>query len=119
MGAHVDPQIHPRIAARNCQRATLVAVFVSMVTLEGYIIVPAEDLSAVTLALPEHIERTLAEPGCLSFSVTPSRENPYRFDVAERFENQAAFDHHQARVQASHWGKVSANVERHYEINTE
>ncbi|MDF5015048.1 antibiotic biosynthesis monooxygenase, partial [Vibrio parahaemolyticus] len=42
--------------------------------------------------------------------------NPFRFDVYEEFVDKASFKQHQERVQASHWGKVTANVKRQYEI---
>ncbi|BEU05319.1 hypothetical protein OAG1_41190 [Agarivorans sp. OAG1] len=41
---------------------------------------------------------------------------PRRFGVFEEFRDKSAFEHHQARVKASHWGKVTVNVERHYQM---
>ena len=88
----------------------------SIVTLTGHIIVSADDLATVNEALPMHINATLAEPGCISFSVTPDPDDPYRFNVSEAFVDQTAFEAHQQRVKASDWGKITANVERHYEV---
>ncbi len=86
------------------------------VTLNGYIVVPAAELAAVQAELPNHIALTLAEPGCLSFSVTQDADNPLRYNVAEEFVDAAAFTQHQTRVRASYWGQVTANVARHYTI---
>ncbi|CAH0525067.1 putative quinol monooxygenase [Vibrio hippocampi] len=87
------------------------------VTLTGFIIVPQDELNAVKRALPDHIKLTLQEPGCISFSVTVSPDNPCRYDVYEEFIDQSAFSAHQQRVKSSYWGQVTANVERHYTIS--
>ncbi|EKO3688309.1 antibiotic biosynthesis monooxygenase [Vibrio metschnikovii] len=88
----------------------------SKVTLKGFILVPESDLELVKNELVNHKCLTLEEPGCISFSVTENSENPLRFDVYEEFTDKAAFEHHQKRVKASNWGKVTVNVERYYEI---
>lgn len=87
------------------------------VTLSGYIVVENEDLAAVKQALAEHKCLTLAESGCLVFDVTPTPGNPNRFDVYEEFVDRNAFEQHQARTKASPWGKITANVARHYQIS--
>ncbi len=87
------------------------------VMLSGYIDVPIPELSAVETALEEHITQTLAEPGCLSFDVTPHPEIEGRFVVRETFTDDAAFDHHQSRTKASVWADVTRNCERNYEIS--
>lgn len=51
------------------------------VTLKGYILVPEKDLQEVRRELINHRRLTLNEPGCISFTVTESAENPLRFDV--------------------------------------
>ena len=88
----------------------------SKVTLKGYILVPKLELELVKSELEHHKRLTLEEPGCIIFSVTESPEDPLRFDVCEEFTDKVAFDQHQKRVKASRWGKVTVNVERHYEI---
>lgn len=88
----------------------------SKVILEGYIIVPAEDLPVVEAELATHIELTRQEPGCEEFEVTKDETNPFRFDVYEVFQDRAAFSSHQERVRRSRWGEVSVNVVRHYHI---
>lgn len=88
-----------------------------MATLQGFIIVPTEELDIVKNELITHKYLTLQEPGCLSFRVTQDKSNPCKFDVYEEFIDQAAFDKHQARVKSSKWGDVTKNVERYYQIN--
>lgn len=84
--------------------------------LDGHIDVPPDRLSAVEAALPVHIARTQAEPGCLSFSVVPCPTVAGRFLVSEVFVNQDAFDAHQARTKASDWFQITAGIAREYKI---
>jgi autoinducer 2-degrading protein len=86
------------------------------VTLKGFIIVPQPDLIAVKNELENHINLTRSENGCLIFEVIQNETNPCRFEVFEEFIDLSAFQKHQARVKSSIWGKVTVNVERHYEI---
>ena len=87
------------------------------VTLKGFILVPESDLELVQAELVNHTRLTLEETGCITFSVTQNPDNPLRFDVYEEFADKEAFDLHQQRVKASHWGKVTVNVERYYEVS--
>ncbi|MCF1482305.1 MULTISPECIES: putative quinol monooxygenase [Rhizobium/Agrobacterium group] len=89
------------------------------VFLDGYIDVPEDRLVAVEAALPPHIELTRAEPGCISFNVTPCPDVAGRFLVSEVFADQAAFDAHQQRTRASHWFKVTKGIGRDYQIRKE
>lgn len=86
------------------------------VILEGYIQVTEHDLPSILEALPEHIAKTKQEPGCLVFEVTQRPHLPCYFDVYEIFEDEHAFEQHQARVAASSWGEISQNAIRHYQI---
>ncbi|HCG8655604.1 TPA: antibiotic biosynthesis monooxygenase [Vibrio parahaemolyticus] len=86
------------------------------VTLKGFILVPQSELELVKSELVNHRRLTLEEAGCITFSVIQSSDNPLRFDVCEEFTNKESFEQHQKRVKASYWGKVTVNVERHYEI---
>ncbi|WP_137168985.1 putative quinol monooxygenase [Marinomonas sp. FW-1] len=88
----------------------------SKVTLSGHIEVPTEDLDAVLAELPNHIALTHQEAGCIAFTVTQDSDNPQRFDVYEEFTDKVAFEKHQTRVKASHWGQVTKNVERFYTV---
>ncbi len=87
------------------------------IRLTGHIDVPAYRLEAVQDALPAHIRLSLAEPGCISFSVTPDPEVHGRFLVAEEFSSRATFDAHQVRVQASEWGRTAAGITRKYVVS--
>ncbi|MDL2044627.1 antibiotic biosynthesis monooxygenase [Vibrio parahaemolyticus] len=86
------------------------------VTLKGFILVPQSELELVKSELVNHRRLTLEETGCITFSVIQSSDNPLRFDVYEEFTDKESFEQHQKRVKASYWGKVTVNVERHYEI---
>lgn len=88
----------------------------SKVTLKGFILVPESELELVKNELVNHKRHTLEETGCITFSVIQNSQNALRFDVYEEFTDKVAFEQHQKRVKASHWGKVTINVERHYEI---
>ncbi|MBV1875358.1 MAG: antibiotic biosynthesis monooxygenase [Cycloclasticus sp.] len=87
------------------------------VTLEGYIIVPDSDLIVVVRELANHIKLTRQEEGCMFFNVSQDDENINRFNVYEEFHSQSAFELHQQRVINSKWGKITVNVERHYQIS--
>ncbi|REL35024.1 putative quinol monooxygenase [Thalassotalea euphylliae] len=89
----------------------------SKVILQGYIEVPLSELSLVKEALERHIELTRAEPGCIVFNIEPAQQYANRFNVYEEFVDQAAFEQHQVRVKQPHWGKISQNVARHYQIS--
>ena len=86
------------------------------VILKGFIIVPEPELELVKNELINHKRLTLNEPGCITFCVTENSENPLRFDVYEEFVDRNAFEQHQERVRGSYWGRVTVNVERHYEV---
>jgi len=88
------------------------------VILSGFIIVPERDMPSVLAELPNHLELTRREPGCLAFEVLRDTNVLNRFTVYEVFDSQASFDAHQGRIRGSGWGKVSVNVERHYKIET-
>jgi len=89
------------------------------VTLTGHIDVPAVRMEDIQAALPAHIALTCAEPGCLSFEVTPCPDVEGRFLVSEAFVDQQAFDAHQARTKASEWAKASEGIPRDYSIKIE
>ncbi|WP_260260354.1 putative quinol monooxygenase [Vibrio intestinalis] len=86
------------------------------VILSGYIDIPENELKIVTTALEQHIELTREEVGCIVFEVTQSTDIPNRFNVYEEFVDKSAFELHQTRVKASHWGQVTTNVKRNYSI---
>ena len=90
----------------------------SKVILQGYIIVPQEEIELIKQALITHKNLTYQEEGCLVFNVEQCPHNLCRFNVYEEFVNKEAFEFHQLRVKHSDWGKASRNVERHYEQKT-
>ncbi len=88
----------------------------SKITLKGFITVTDDDMVSVLNELPNHIELTRKEIGCLVFNVTQDECDKSRFNVYEEFENKESFEQHQNRVSTSIWGKVTKNVERSYSI---
>lgn len=75
----------------------------------------AHEAKIVARYLPEHVEQTRAELGCLSFDVTPTTD-PMIWKVEERFANERVFKSHQERVAGSDWGRVTADIERKYSV---
>ncbi|WP_346958006.1 antibiotic biosynthesis monooxygenase [uncultured Arthrobacter sp.] len=74
-----------------------------------------EQATMVAQHLPLHIKLTRAEQGCLSFEVKPT-QNPLIWQVDEQFQDAASFRAHQKRVAESEWGRATAGIARHYEI---
>lgn len=89
----------------------------SKVILDGYILVPDEDLVAVQRELPIHCELTKQEEGCLVFDVAFDAENPNRINIYEEFRDKDAFAFHNQRTVGSDWKKAARNVEPHININ--
>lgn len=89
------------------------------VYLDGYLDVPAERWGAVREALEDHIALTLQEPGCIKFQVVPCADIERRLLVSEIFEDQQAFEAHQARAKTSPWAEISAGIPREYAMRTE
>jgi (4S)-4-hydroxy-5-phosphonooxypentane-2,3-dione isomerase len=89
----------------------------SKVVLSGYIVVPDSDLEAVIAAIPTHISKTRKEVGCLIFKVTQDSNEKNIFNVYEEYIDKEAFSIHQVRTKDSSWWQVTANAERHYQIN--
>lgn len=86
------------------------------VTLNGYLRCADEaEATRVRAALDEHIRLTRAEPGCVSFEVTPT-DDPFVWQVAEEFTDPAAFDAHQARAGTSDWAVETKGIARDYKI---
>lgn len=86
------------------------------VTLTGYLRCETEEQAArVRAALPEHIRLTRAEPGCVSFNVTPT-DDPLVWEVTEEFLDPAAFEAHQERASRSVWSSETAGIPRDYDV---
>ncbi len=88
-----------------------------MIRLSGHIDVPPHRRAAVAAALPDHIRRTRAEPGCLSFRVIPDPKVKGRWQVRETFRDRKAFIAHQLRTRNSRWARITAGIPRHYSID--
>lgn len=86
------------------------------ITLTGRLVCASSDEAAIVRRhLRRHVELTRAEAGCLRFDVDPT-DDPFVWEVSERFVDQPAFDAHQARVRASEWGRVTAHIARDYQL---
>jgi quinol monooxygenase YgiN len=86
------------------------------IRLKGHVIcADAADAALIAAHVPVHIALTLAEPGCVSFSVTRTGD-PLIWTVDETFADQAAFDAHQTRTRASEWYRLTAHIPRQYVI---
>lgn len=96
---------------------SLKGLLLSKVILQGFIVVADSDIQVVNDALVIHKMLTLEETGCLIFTVIQDAENAQKFHVYEEFVDQAAFDKHQSRANASNWGEVTKHVERNYQIS--
>lgn len=88
----------------------------SKVVLNGYVMVPHEDLAAVHRELPIHCELSKQEEGCLVFDVAFDAGNPNRINIYEEFRDKEAFDFHNQRMVGSDWKKAARNVEPHIDI---
>ena len=86
------------------------------ISLTGTFRTSPDQLARIAALLADHIRLTRAEPGCLSFQVTPSATDPCTFHVAERFTDRAAFQAHQDRVAISAWGVGTAGMARAYTV---
>ena len=73
------------------------------------------EAAIVATHLPEHIELTRAERGCLAFEVSAT-DDPLEWTVEEHFASKDAFATHQTRIASSDWGRSTAGIERQYEI---
>ncbi|MGP5258488.1 putative quinol monooxygenase [Brachybacterium paraconglomeratum] len=76
-----------------------------------------DEAAAVRRHLPEHVDLTRAEPGCLRFEVEPT-EDPLVWTVSELFVDRAAFEAHQARIRSSPWSEATSGVARDYVVET-
>ena len=88
-----------------------------MVKLDGLLIcVSKEEVHLVMKLLPEHIELTHQEEGCISFEVKQSHD-PFIWKVLEVFDSMKSFKYHQSRTASSIWGVKTQNIKRQYKIS--
>ena len=89
----------------------------SQAHLSGQLVCRGQDQAAIVDAhLSDHVTRTRAEPGCISFSVT-STDDPLVWEVDEHFQDSSALKAHLDRVAGSAWGRVTEGIERRYAID--
>lgn len=87
----------------------------SHVILTGFLICRSlEEADRVASLLPDHVQLTRAEPGCIAFEVIRSMADPVRFAVREIFTSAADFEAHQQRARASPWGRGTRGIPRDY-----
>ncbi len=87
-----------------------------MIRLRGHLICQSlEEAAAVRWHLADHISLSRAEPGCLSFDVTPT-DDPMSFEVMESFRTREDFDAHQARTRASPWFEATRHILRDFRV---
>ena len=86
------------------------------VFVKGTITCAPEDLEMLKTAVQSHINLTIAEPGCIQFSITQDDTDPCTFIVDESFVDRAAFDLHTKRTRASKWWEMTKHIPRNLEI---
>lgn len=74
-----------------------------------------EELAAVQSHLAAHLALTRAEPGCLTFEVSPT-DDPMIYEVMEAFRDRASFDAHQARTRESAWFAATRGILRDFRM---
>lgn len=88
-----------------------------MIRLRGQMIcMTAEEHVAVLAHIAEHIALTRAEPGCLSFEISATEDDPFTFEVMESFRDRAAFDAHQSRTRDSAWFHATRHILRDFRL---
>ena len=87
----------------------------SQVIITGTITCAPDELEMFLSAVVQHQALTLAEPGCLAFSIAQSSPGSCDFLVSERFVDQAAFEAHTARTRASDWWELTKHIPRNLE----
>lgn len=93
-----------------------VGKYPTMVRLSGFLrCASMAEVETVKRHLPDHIRRTRAEPGCISFEVSQT-DDPLVWRVEELFADQDAFDFHQQRTSTSKWFEATSAIAREYEI---
>jgi len=65
----------------------------------------------VASILAQHVSPTRAEPGCRSFLVNRSEDDPDRFVLYEQYEDEAAFQAHRTTLLAERTWERDRRVE--------
>ena len=87
-----------------------------MIRLRGQLVCISDaETQAVQSHLADHMRLTRAEPGCLTFDVSPT-DDPMAWEVMEAFRTRADFDAHQARTRASPWFAATRDILRDFRV---
>lgn len=87
-----------------------------MIRLRGQLIcMTGDEAEAVCRHLPDHTRLSRAEPGCLTFDVSPT-DDPMVWEVMESFRDRAAFDAHQTRSRDSAWFAATRHILRDFRL---
>jgi quinol monooxygenase YgiN len=87
-----------------------------MIRLRGQLICMTEaESQAIRAHLPDHLALSRAEPGCLTFDVSPT-DDPLIWEVMEAFRTREDFDAHQARTRASPWFAATRTILRDFRM---
>ncbi len=106
---------HPHHAHHHQSHGTPVALPRPMVALTGRLIcADATQMMTALSLLPEHMDLSRAEPGCLRFDLWQD-EDPLIWHLSELFVDADAFAAHGARARDSHWGRESAAIGRDFQ----
>ncbi|MAN55379.1 MAG: GNAT family N-acetyltransferase [Paracoccus sp. (in: a-proteobacteria)] len=105
---------HPRHETGCEAEGPTIALDRPMIALTGRLICadPAQLMTALTL-LPDHVDQSRAEPGCLRFDLRQD-EDPLVWHLSELFTDGEAFAAHQQRTKASAWGRDSRDIARDF-----
>lgn len=82
------------------------------IVLIGTITCTPDDLDMLITHIKDHIRLSRQEVGCIKFDIIQSKDDPCKFNVSERFVDQAAFDSHSARTRASLWWQKTKHIPR-------
>jgi quinol monooxygenase YgiN len=87
-----------------------------MIRLRGHLVCATEDeVQAIRAHHQAHIALSRAEPGCLTFDITPT-DDPMVWEVMEAFRTRADFDAHQARTRESAWFAATRGILRDFRV---
>ena len=113
--AGTDPEQALRTTVRRLEARADAGT--TVVRLSGRLVCHSdEEAGLVAQHLPEHTALTRAEPGCLSFDVSPT-DDPWVWAVEERFRDQESLAAHVSRAADSPWGRATSGIERRYSID--
>lgn len=76
-----------------------------MITLAVTYVFPAEKLAEAEGYLRELIAPTRAEPGCRTYEIYRSKDDPHAFFFYEIYDDEAAIDAHRASPHFQRFGK--------------